>query len=185
MQNPTDQAETSITAETVMVLNDPNLNRTFTVRRKAAKRSESWYQTTSAPLNRTFTVRRKAAKRSESWYQTTSAPLPLPSRKKPRLEEPLLPPSTTTDEASRKTGSPDMSVGLPPPVFDNANNDSNAESVTDTQPNAGATGRWTPEEDAKLTSAVTNSTYNQTKKGKQNQIDWVAVAVLVLGRTKR
>jgi hypothetical protein len=43
MQNPTDQAEASIIAETVMSINDPNLNRTFTVRRKAAKRSESWY----------------------------------------------------------------------------------------------------------------------------------------------
>jgi hypothetical protein len=46
IQNPTNQAETSIPAETVMASNapnPPNLNRTFTVHRKAAKRSESWY----------------------------------------------------------------------------------------------------------------------------------------------
>jgi hypothetical protein len=55
--------------------------------------------------------------------------------------------------------------------------------VSDTQPNTGATARWTPEEDAQLTSAVANSCKNI--RGKQNQIDWVAVAVLVSGRTKK
>jgi uncharacterized protein (DUF2237 family) len=90
MQNPTDQAESSIPTETAR--EEPNLNRTFTVRRKAAKRSESWYV---APPP-----------------QTIVAPLSIPARKKPRLEEP---PPTTTDEAATKTASPDISVGLPPP----------------------------------------------------------------------
>jgi hypothetical protein len=46
MQNLTDQGDTAIPAETVMASSVPNLdlNRTFTVRRKVAKRSESWYQ---------------------------------------------------------------------------------------------------------------------------------------------
>jgi hypothetical protein len=40
---------------------------------------------------RTVTVRRKAAKRSEKWYQEEAAPLPSRARKKRRLEEPHLP----------------------------------------------------------------------------------------------
>jgi hypothetical protein len=164
MQNPTDQAEASIpTAETVVREGPPNLNRTA------------------------FTVHRKAAKRSERWYQNTAAtPLSLPVRKKPRLEEPILPPSTTTDEAAGKATSPEISEGLSPPVVDNDNNESNAESVTDsTRPNAGATGRlrWTPEEDAQLTIAVANTC--KKKGGEQKQTDWVAITELVPGRTKK
>jgi hypothetical protein len=90
MQNPTDQAESSI--PTVTVREDPNLNRTFTVRRKAAKRSESRYV---APPP-----------------QNIAAPLSISARKKPRLNEP---PPAPTDEAARKTASPDISGGLPPP----------------------------------------------------------------------
>jgi Myb-like DNA-binding protein BAS1 len=47
---------------------------------------------------------------------------------------------------------------------------------------AGATGRWTPEEDTKLTSTVA-----KTKKkwwSKVHKIDWVAAAALVPGRTE-
>jgi hypothetical protein len=91
MQNPTDQAEASIPVE--YVNNSPNLNRTVTVRRKAAKRSESWYVTPPP--------------------QTIAAPLSIPARKKSRREEPL---PTTTDEAATKTASTDISVGLPPPA---------------------------------------------------------------------
>jgi hypothetical protein len=56
----------------------------------------------------------------------------------------------------KKTASPDVSVDLPLPVADN-NDDPNADLVTDTQPDAGATASWTPEEDAKLTSAIANT----------------------------
>jgi hypothetical protein len=84
--NPTDQAETSIPVETVS--NGPNLNRTVTVRRKAAKRSERWYL---APPP-----------------QNIAASLSIPpARKKPRIEEPR--PSSTP---------PDVSVSLPPPTAD-------------------------------------------------------------------
>jgi myb proto-oncogene protein len=44
-----------------------------------------------------------------------------------------------------------------------------------------ATGRWTLEEDANLTSAVANT--SKKKWGKEYKTDWAAVAALVLGRT--
>jgi hypothetical protein len=75
------------------------------------------------------------------------------ARKKARLEEPF---PTTMEEAARKAALPDMSVGLSPPAADNDAN-ANADLVTGTQPNAGATGHWTKEEDAKLNSAITNT----------------------------
>jgi hypothetical protein len=49
MQNPTDQAETPIPTETT-ASEASNLNRTVTVRRKATKCSERWYQNIAAPL---------------------------------------------------------------------------------------------------------------------------------------
>jgi hypothetical protein len=55
--------------------------------------------------------------------------------------------------------------------------------VTGTQPNAGAAraaGRWTPEEDVELTSAVAKT--NKKWWGREHKIDWVAVATLVTGR---
>jgi hypothetical protein len=169
VQNPTDQAETSNPAETVMASSVPNLdlNRTFTVRRKAAKRSESWYhkpplQNDTAPL-----------------LPSPEAEVILAKKKKQRLEEPL---PTTTDEAARKTDSPDVSAGHPPAAADDG---ANADLVTDTQPNAGATRasrRWAPEEDTKLTSAVTNT--HKKKWGKEYKTDWVAIAALVPGRTR-
>jgi hypothetical protein len=73
--------------------------------------------TNSLILNRIFTVRRKAAKRSESWYleppENIAAPLSIPARKKSRLEEPLPP---TTDESAGKTASLEMSVILYSPA---------------------------------------------------------------------
>jgi hypothetical protein len=109
MQSPTDQAGASIPTETVR--EGPHLN----------------------PLG-TFTVHRKAAKRSERWYQTASVPLPpsperedIPARKKRRIEEDPLPAST--DEAARNTASPDVSsVGLPPPVADHDESDAEVDT---------------------------------------------------------
>jgi hypothetical protein len=155
MQNPTDQAETSIPTET-NVREGPHLN----------------------PMG-TFTVRRKAAKRSERWYQNVSALLSTPARKKPRLDEHL---PTATDEATGKIASPDVSAGLPPPAADS--DYANADAKTDIHSNAvtaGATGRWTPEEDAELTSAVAKT--KKKWRGKVYKNDWVAAAALVPGRT--
>jgi hypothetical protein len=101
-----------------------------------------------------------------------------PARKKPRLEEPL---PTATDEAARRTASPDASVVLPPPA-DNDETNRNADPVTSTQPNAGANRRWTVDEDAKLMSAITNT--SKMKWGNEYKTNWAAVAALVPGRTR-
>jgi hypothetical protein len=164
MQNPSDhQAEVSIPAETVR--DGPNLNR-------------RWTRTT------VHAMRRKAAKRSESWYQDTVAPLFTPARKKQRLDEPLLPPPLTTDEAASKAASLDSSVGLPPPpTVTSDDDDSNADPVTDTPSNAGATGYWTSDEDALLTSAFTKTCKRKWRKAYVR--DWNAVAALVPGRTRQ
>jgi hypothetical protein len=47
----------------------------------------------------------------------------------------------------------------------------------------GVRRRWTSEDDAKLTSARTNTP--KKKFGKEYQTDWVAIAVLVPGLTRR
>jgi hypothetical protein len=156
MQNPTDQAEASIPAETVR--EGPNLNQ-----------------------NRTVTVRRKAAKRSTPLPQAEA----IPARKKPRLEEPLPTTTTTstTDEVDRETAVPDVSVGPPP---DADNDDANSDPLTETQPHPGvpgvpgATGRWTLEQDADLTNAVITNTW-----GEKHRTDWFAVVALVPGRTQK
>jgi hypothetical protein len=52
------------------------------------------------PWTTVHTVRRKAAKRSEKWYQNGAGPLLIPARKKRRIEEPPLPLPASTDVAS-------------------------------------------------------------------------------------
>jgi hypothetical protein len=133
-------------------------------------------------------LRRKAARRSEPLYIRRSprrlgkaAAEDVPARKKPRLEEPL---PTTTDEAASKNSSPEVSVGLPsPPPAADADANTNAVPVTDTQLDAVATGRWTTDEDADLTSAIVNT--SKKKRGSEYKIDWAAVAALVPGRTRK
>jgi hypothetical protein len=171
MQQPTedDEDEASISMENET--EDPNLNRIFAVRRKAAKRTLPW-DLAADDLDLV----------PSSSPQAEDIPT---ARKTPRLEEPL---PTTTDEAARETASPDVSVGLPPPPnADNDDTNTNADLVTVTQTNAGASTRasprlWTLEEDAKLNSAVTNT--SKKKWGKEYKTNWDAVAVLVPSRTK-
>jgi hypothetical protein len=161
-RRPTDQSETSIPVEPANNAPNLNLTRTFTVCRKAAKRTESWYHKPPPPQN-------------------IAAPSPspqaelIPARKKQRVDESF---PATVDEDARKTGSPGVSVGLPPAAADNDDGANvNADPVTDTQPNAGATTviiRWTPEEDTKLTSAVTNT--RKKKRGNEHKTDWKKVA---------
>jgi hypothetical protein len=180
---PTDQAEAPIPPVTVS--NDPippeivregpdeNLNGTVIVRRKAAKRSLP-FDLAAGELHEHL---------MPSLWSPQAEDIPAVARKKPRLEEPL---PTTTDLAARKTASPDVSVGLPLPAADNDDDDLNADPVTDTQPNdrdTTVTRRfWTLEEDAKLTSAVTNTA--KKKHGKEYRTDWVVIAALVPGRTR-
>jgi hypothetical protein len=157
----------------------------------------------SATTSTTVRLRRRAANRTEPLYLRRStrqrqppgyfaSPPPpqdeeIPARKKPRLEEPL---PTTADQAARKTDSPDVSEGHFPPgaggEIDNDDANENAEPETDSQTNAGVTmvthRHWTSEEDAKLTSAVTNT--SKKKYGKGYKTDWGAVAVIVPSRTQ-
>jgi hypothetical protein len=105
----------------------------------------------------------------------------IPARKKPRHEEPL---PTITDQSARKTAPPQVSGGLSLPTADN--DEVNADTLTDTQSNAGASNRatrrlWTLEEDARLTDAVDNTT--KKKYGIHYMTHWAAVAALVPGRT--
>jgi hypothetical protein len=146
--------------------------------------------------NATLMLRRKAAKRTLPFdlaagelhlVPSSSSSLQaedIPATKKRRLEKPL---PTTTDEATRKTASPDLSVDLPPPPpAADDDDDLNADLETDTQPNAGATratARWTTDEDAKLTLAVANT--SKKRHGKEYRTDWVVIAALVPGRTRR
>jgi hypothetical protein len=69
------------------------------------------------PWTTAHTVRRKAAKRSEEWYQNGSGPLLIPARKKRRIEEPPQTLPASTDEASSNiTVFAESSEGLPPPA---------------------------------------------------------------------
>jgi hypothetical protein len=156
--------------------------------RKVARRTESWYPQPPPPPPRSTRQRE---------LPTYFASLPpqaedIPARaKKRRLEKSLPTPkakkrATTTDKAARKTASPDISVGLPPPTAadgDIVDANTDANFVTDTQPNAVATGNWTLEEDAKLTSAVTNAP--KKKHHREYKPDWVAISALVPGRTRK
>jgi myb proto-oncogene protein len=78
-------------------------------------------------------------------------------------------------------------VGLPPSAVDIDEANANADPVTDTQPNVRpstrATGSWTSDEDAKLTSAVKNT--SKKKHGKEYKTDWVTISALVPGRTRK
>jgi hypothetical protein len=152
---PTEDDEASIPTEHVR--NGPNLNRTFTVRRKAAKRILPW----DLPIDE------------------IQLALPRPQdediqeRKRPRLEEPV---PTSTDDAIAENTSHNTALALPPPDRDESN------PVGGMHPNRMTAGvHWTPEEDAKLTSAVA-----KTKKKclvMEHRIDWVAIAALVPRRT--
>jgi hypothetical protein len=162
--SPTEDDEASTPTEHVR--NCPNLNRTFTLRRKAAKRSFPWELT------------------ADEIQLASPPPHDEDTRdtERPRLEEPV---STSTDEAASKTTPHDTTVALSPPDAAVNNDDANADPVMDTQPNAritGAKGRWTFVEDGKLTCAVTKT--RKKKHGKEFRIDWVAIAALVPGRTK-
>jgi hypothetical protein len=178
---PTNQAEAEAIIPMEIVSNeDANLNGTVKISRKAAKRTLPW------DLN------------AEELLLLSSQPpqaedIPA-ARKKQRLDEPL-PTTTTTDEAARKTDSNDLSVGLPPPPaadidVDDENTDADTNTdidpVMDTQPNAvatTATGNWTLEEDAKLTSALANTP--KKRWGKEYKTDWDAVAAMVPSRTNK
>jgi hypothetical protein len=99
--------------------------------------------------------------------------------KRRRLEEPF---PTSIDAATTKNTSHDTMVALPPDAVADADH-ADSDHDMDMHSNArviGAPRRWTPEEDVKLTSALTN-----TLKNKWGQNNWAAVTALVPGRTKQ
>jgi hypothetical protein len=159
MQNPTDQTEATIPTETTV-------NRAGKLCRKVAKRT------------RPFELAAEELDLVPS--SVPHAEQKPPASKKPRLEEPCF--SASTDEVATEisthgtvaslTAPTDVSVGLPhPPTADgNAN-----ASIWATR------RRWTSEEDAKLTSAVANT--SKTKRSGEYKISWAAVAALVPSRT--
>jgi hypothetical protein len=153
MQETTEEAEASISTENERE-EDPNLNGTFAVRRKAAKRTLPWDLA------------------SRELYLAED----IPATKKQRLEVPFS--ASSTDEAAVNISLPDTAVSLPADADAN-HADADADPVKGTQ----AAGYWTPEEDAKLNSAVT-STYKK-KCNKEYRTDWVAVAALVPGRSQK
>jgi hypothetical protein len=184
---PTEDDEASIPTEHVR--NGTNLNRTFTVRRKAAKRILPW----DLPVDQ---IQLASSSPQDEGIRET---------KRPRLEEPL--PATADVATTTKNTSHDTMVA-PPPDDCTVAADANADPVTDTQPkqNDGAfrvTRRWTPEEDANLTwrDSLMHSIDGATgRRGKWTEEEdnvlknavhtrgdnnWDITATLVLGRTKR
>jgi hypothetical protein len=154
MQEPTedkdDEASISMENET----EDENLNRTFAVRRKAAKRTLPW-DLAAGELD----------------LVSPSQAEDIRATKKPRLEEPI---SASTDETTANTALADRAVALP------ADSDqADADPVT----GAPASSYWSPEEDAKLKSAVVANTCRR-KCGKQYIKDWVSIAALFPYRTQ-
>jgi hypothetical protein len=157
MQGPTNEAP--VPTETVS--NGPNLNRTFTVRRRAAKRSEPWYRIVPPPTP-----------------QSIAAALPppppppedegLPPAKKPRLQT-RISISTAADGVVHAHTAERVTI-------DSHDDKPLTDSVTPAAslPSAAASrdGSWKAVEDAKLTEAV-------NKHGKK----WVSVAAMVSGRT--
>jgi hypothetical protein len=152
-----DDDEASISMENVR--EDPNLNDSFIVRRKAAKRTLPW----DLSLD-------------ELELMSPPHAEDTPAMKRPRLEEPF---SSSTDKAATTMPSHDTAVSLPAAAA------AAADPVTDTQPNAKATrarSSWTAEEDAKLNSAVTNN--REQKNNQEHRTNWVAVAALLPDRPK-
>jgi hypothetical protein len=166
------QGPPSIPTETVR--DDPHLNPypTFTVHREAAKRTFPW-ELTEDEIQ--LALPRTQDEEEDNYTRET---------KRPRLEEPI---PTSTDEATTEKTSHDTTVALPPPeaAAAAATDRDDLDPVTDTHPIARttrATRRWTPAENAKLTSAITDTC--KKKWGKEFKSDWDAISALVPGRTK-
>jgi hypothetical protein len=155
MQKHTEDAGASISTKNVREGPNQNANLTFAVPRKAGKR----------------TLPRDLATGELNLVSPPHAD-DIPATKKPRLQEPF---SVSKDEADTKISSRDNTVSLPDAAADNADPD----PVKGTR----ATSRWTPEEDARLNSAVTITC--KMKHGQKCRIDWTAVAALVGGRVDR
>jgi hypothetical protein len=169
-----DEAEEAyIPAERVRNGPNVNLNRTFTVRRKAGKRILPW----DLPVDEIQLASPRPGDEDEDEDED------IRETKRPRLREPF---SASTDEDTSENKSQATTVAIP--LLDDAAVDhhlADSDPVMDMHPKAWTTRErrcWTSEENAKLTSAVTKT--RKKKRGKELKIDWVTIAVLVPGRTK-
>jgi hypothetical protein len=149
------------------------------------------------------TLKRKAAKRTcfapslPAEHIKSSPDVDIPARKKPRLQA-LLP--AIAAEADSLNAPPDAIPAIAADV--DTLNDSPDAIVAVASPddgtypvaaspmqsnNDGAARvtpcRWTPEEDTKLTTAIEKTC--KKKRGKEYKTDWVAIAALGPGRTKK
>jgi hypothetical protein len=157
MQEPSEEAVDSISTTENNEREDPDLNRTFALRRKASKRTLPW-DLVGEELN-------LISRRQESRDVRAAT-------KKARLEEPF---SASTDEAAAERSSHDTAINLPAAADD--------DEDADPKKGSRATGHWSPEEDVDLNSAVMNTC--KKKHGKESRTDWVAISILVPGRTQR
>jgi hypothetical protein len=125
MQN---QAEASI--PTMVASGDASMiqHRTVTVRRKAAKRSERWYQDIAAPLPPSpqaedIPARKEEARIKEEPLPPSSQSEDVPVRKKPRVqaelllikEEPLLPLRRSSRRVNATSGTRESTSAPDPP----------------------------------------------------------------------
>jgi hypothetical protein len=120
------------------MINAPNLHPiTFTLRRKAATRTEAWYNNVASPPPPPLlripgrTSRAKSTEQIQLPYYPASPSLQdenddevKPATKKPRIETPI---ATATAEAATKTASIDVAMALPPADSDD---DANTDDVT-------------------------------------------------------
>jgi hypothetical protein len=207
MEGPNEEAEAFIPMENVR--DGPNLNRTFTVRRKAAKRTEPWYNYLASPpppspQDEAIPARKKP--RLDPIISSTAALnndfIDLCSDsddEKPKAKEgsssidaigdtytlssligkKRTPIATAAVEAAAKTALPCVAMALPPPPPVDVDGDAHTDSVADTQSNPRATGA--------VTSWTPEEDAELTSACKQQlgevRPDWAAVAALVSGRT--
>jgi hypothetical protein len=158
MRTPTKQAAAPIPTAAVSMSNGPNIMQGPPTPTTGQAEAPIPPETLSngSDMNGAVTNSRKVAKRSLPWDL--------------RAGELLV----SQDEDNPAKKKPRLGDTLPTPG-------------TDTQPNAGAgtraTGSWTLEEDAQLTSAMSNT--SKMKWGEEYKTDFDAVAALVPGRTQR
>jgi hypothetical protein len=163
MQRTAEEAQASIPMENVS--DGSNLYPAFTMCRKAAKRTFPW----------------KLPARELNLVSPPQAE-DIPVTKKPRLEE-KKPFSASTVKLVTKISSHGTALGLLAAAASSSPSSSVATHVDKAVKRTRTQSHWTPEQDAKLYSAVTNTSCRQ-KYGKEYRTDWAAVAARVPDRKK-
>jgi hypothetical protein len=95
--------------------------------------------------------------------------------------------ATATAKPATKRGSPNVAMALLPPAdhVDDAADRADSDPVTDVHPGRRASRwHWTPLQEAQLASAITNTPKKKRGRGKEYNLDWVAISALLPGRTR-